>query len=92
MHEEVEVASTEDELELLLLLLVRALEHPQLEEQEEYALTDMLEDEQLGELNLWFDELQLDEHDDIKLWLQLQLDEYSDGELDDGELLLLLLE
>ena len=52
----------------------------------------MLEDEQLGELDLWFDELQLDEQHDRKLWLQLQLDEYSDGELEDGELLLLLLE
>ena len=52
----------------------------------------MLEDEQLGDPDLWFDELQLDEQDDRKLWLQLQLDEYSDGELEDWELLLLLLE
>ena len=37
LHEEVEAALTEDELELLLLLLVRSHEHPLLEDQEEYA-------------------------------------------------------
>ena len=36
LHDEVEATLTEDELELLLLLLVRALELPLLEDQEEY--------------------------------------------------------